>query len=89
METCCGIMKELSQLHQCKPRRKDLQSVRLGDFGISKNLRSTASLCQTVVGTQAVLLVLHSPLLTLQERSLHFDLHVWNIPCRAQALLLL
>ncbi len=33
--------------------RQDLQSVRLGDFGISKNLRSTASLCQTVVGTQA------------------------------------
>lgn len=33
--------------------RQDLQQVCLGDFGISKNLRSTASLCQTVVGTQA------------------------------------
>ena len=28
--------------------------MRLGDFGIAKNLRSTASLCQTVVGTQAL-----------------------------------
>ncbi|CAL1136663.1 unnamed protein product [Cladocopium goreaui] len=43
---------------------EDLQSVRLGDFGISKNLRSTASLCQTVVGTQAYM----SPELTRMQK---------------------
>ncbi|CAK9063742.1 unnamed protein product [Durusdinium trenchii] len=43
---------------------QDLRSVQLGDFGIAKNLRSTATLCQTVVGTQAYM----SPELTRMQK---------------------
>jgi len=53
---------------------EDLQSVRLGDFGIAKSLKSTASLCQTVVGTQAYM----SPELTRMQRY-GIKTEVWSL----------